>query len=155
MLVDEDWSNLWVVPRAKALAKAEEKWMDLVQLAYDPKEKIATAKIIDYGKYMYEKKKKESEKKKQQKAKWQKEIKFWYNIGDHDLEIKIKKAQEFLSQWHAVKLMVVLRWREKAYKQLVKEKFEVIKETMMEHGRPQSIKEEQFGFVLVVLPKRR
>jgi translation initiation factor IF-3 len=45
---------------------AEDAGMDLVQVAYDPKEQIATAKIVDYGKYMYDKQKEESEKKKSQ-----------------------------------------------------------------------------------------
>jgi translation initiation factor IF-3 len=104
---------------------------------------------------MYDKKRKESEKKKQQKAKAQKELKFWYNIGEHDLDIKLKKAQDFLNKWHAVKLMVVLRWREKAYKELVREKFTHIQEVLAEYGKSQWVKEEQFGFLLLMIPKRR
>jgi translation initiation factor IF-3 len=76
MLIDQNGEQLGKVPRAKALAQAQELGLDLVQLSYDPKNKVATAKMIDYGKYMYDKKRKESEKKKQQKAKAQKELKF-------------------------------------------------------------------------------
>lgn len=155
MLVDGKWTQLGLVPRAKALAKAEEQGMDLVQVAYDPVKKVATAKIIDYGKYMYEQKKKENDKKKKQKAQWQKEVKFGYNIGDHDLEIKLKKAREFLEKWYAVKLSVVLRWREKAYKSLVRERFEEIVEKMQDFWRPQWIKVEHFGFTLVLLSRTR
>jgi len=54
--------------------------MDLVQVSYDPKTKICTAKVIDFGKYQYENKKLESEKRKKMKSKVQKEIKFGYNI---------------------------------------------------------------------------
>lgn len=130
MLIDDDGNNLGNVPRAKALAQAQEAGLDLVQLSYDPKDKVATAKIVDYGKYMYDKKRKEHEKKIQQKAKGQKEIKFGYNIGEHDLQIKIERAIVFLDKGYSVKVMVVLRGREKAYKELVREKFLQIEETL-------------------------
>ena len=92
LLLDADGTKLGVLPRRVALQKAEDQGKDLVQIAYDPKEQICTAKIVDYGKYMYEKQKVAKEKRKQQRHKWQKEIKFGYNIGDNDLQIKIKKA---------------------------------------------------------------
>ncbi len=57
------------MPRAFALAEAEAQGMDLVQLAYDATEQVATAKIVDFGKYMYDKKKKDNVKKKTQTAK--------------------------------------------------------------------------------------
>lgn len=75
---------------------AEEQGVDLVQIGYNPTEQISTAKLVDFGRFMYDKKKTENEKKKKQKQKGQKEVKFGYNIGEHDLELKVKKAQEFL-----------------------------------------------------------
>lgn len=132
------------MPRAFALAEAEAKGMDLVQLAYDATEQVATAKIVDFGKYMYDKKKKDNEKKKTQTAKGQKEIKFGYNIGDNDLALKIKKAKEFLAEGYIVKLMVVLRGREKAYKDIVYRKFVTVEEQLQPFGRSQGIKSEQF-----------
>jgi translation initiation factor IF-3 len=54
--------------------------LDLVQVAYNAEEMMATAKIIDFGKHQYEKKKLENEKKKTSKSKGQKELKFGYNI---------------------------------------------------------------------------
>ena len=99
LVVGEDGEKVGLFPRERALALAREQSLDLVQIGYNPKEKVATAKIVDFGKYMYEKKKAESEKKKQQKKKWQKEMKFGYNIGEHDLELKIKKTREFLFFW--------------------------------------------------------
>lgn len=67
-------------------------------MAYNPVEMVCTAKMVDYGKYMYNKQKEEREKKKTQKAKGMKEIKFGYTIGDNDLQLKIKKTQEFLGE---------------------------------------------------------
>lgn len=88
---------------------AQDEGMDLVQIGYNAEEKVATAKIIDFGRYMYDKKKTDNQKKKQSKQKGQKEIKFGYNISEHDLELKIKKAHEFLDEGYVVKVMVVLR----------------------------------------------
>jgi len=75
LVIDTDWSSIGPIPRAKALAMAEEKGLDLVQIGYNPAEQVSTAKIVDYGKRTYEKKKAENEKKKKQKQKWQKEVK--------------------------------------------------------------------------------
>ncbi len=154
LVIDSDWKSVGPIPRAKALAMAEEQWLDLVQIGYNPKEQVSTAKIVDYGKWTYEKKKAENEKKKKQKQKWQKEVKFGYNIWDHDLDLKLRKAAEFLDAGYVVKVMVVLRWREKAYKELVREKLIYASEFLVEHGKPQWIKEEQFWFTLVLLNKR-
>lgn len=154
LVIDTDGNKVWPIPRAKALAMAYDKWLDLVQVWYNPKEKVSTAKIVDFGKWMYEKKKMESEKKKKQKQKWQKEVKFWYNIGDHDLDLKLKKAAEFLQDGYIVKLMVVLKWREKAYKELVREKMIYAEWFLDEYGKSQGIKIEQFWFTLVLLNKK-
>lgn len=155
MVIDAEGKNLWVMPRAKALGMAEDQWLDLVQIGYNPKEQVSTAKIVDFGKWMYEKKKAENENKKKQKNKWQKEVKFWYNIGDHDLDLKLKKAAEFLGDWYTLKLMVVLRWREKIYKNLVVEKMQRAELFLSDYWKSQGVKEEQFGFTLVLLSKQK
>lgn len=82
--------------RIQALELAKEQQVDLVQMSYDPQEQICTARLVDYGKYMYLKKKSDQEKKKRQKSKEQKELKFGYTIGENDLDLKTKKAAEFL-----------------------------------------------------------
>ncbi len=153
LIINEDWTKSAIMPRAFALAEAEAKGMDLVQLAYDATEQVATAKIVDFGKYMYDKKKKDNEKKKTQTAKGQKEIKFGYNIGDNDLALKIKKAKEFLAEGYIVKLMVVLRGREKAYKDIVYRKFVTVEEQLQPFGRSQGIKSEQFWYALMITGK--
>ena len=141
--------------RAKALTLASEKGLDLVQINYDPKTKICTAKIVDFGKYQYEKKKAESEKRKKTKSMLQKEIKFGYNIGDHDLDMKVKKGIEFLDKGHPLKVNVVLRWREKAYKDIVRAKLNGVEEQLKEYGKSQWVKSENFGFTLLVIPSKR
>lgn len=76
LVVAEDGEQLGIMPRAKALELAEEQGFDLVQMSYDAQQQLCTAKLVDYGKYMYDKKKTEQEKKKKNKTKEQKELKF-------------------------------------------------------------------------------
>lgn len=75
---------------------AAEKGLDLVQLVYDAEKMLSTVRMTDYGKYMYQKGKEEKERRKAQKGKDTKELKISYVIGDNDLQLKIKKAQEIL-----------------------------------------------------------
>jgi len=75
---------------------AQERGLDLVQLTYDPEKMLSTVRMTDYGKYMYQKGKEEKERRKTQKGKDTKELKVSYSIGDNDLQLKIKKAQEIL-----------------------------------------------------------
>lgn len=133
---------------------AQEAGLDLVQLWYNPEEQVATAKIVDFGKYMYDKKKGETDKKKKQKQRGQKEIKFGYGIWDNDLALKIKKAQEFLEEGYTVKMMAVLRGREKAYKQNIRVKFVDIEQQLAPYGKAQGVKDEIFGYTLVLLSKK-
>lgn len=151
-VVDVDGKNLWVMSRSKALDIAWDQWLDLVQIAYDPKEQVSTAKIVDFGKRQYEKKKAENEKKKNQKNKGQKEIKFGYKIWDHDLDMKLKRWQQFLQEWYVLRVAIVLRWREKIYKELGRERMMRAEDFLKDFGKPQWIKNEQFWFTLMILP---
>ena len=73
IIIDEDGNNLWTFPRKRAFEIAQEAWKDLVQMRYDQEKMTSTVKLLDYGKYMYQKQKDEKEKKKTQKASWLKE----------------------------------------------------------------------------------
>ena len=119
VVIDEDKTNLWSFSRRIALELAEERWLDLIQIHYDPVKQVCTALLSDYGKYMYRKQKDTKEKRKAQKQKWLKELKISYWIGENDLNLKIKKWKEFLMDWYNVKFIVKLRWREKIYEDKV------------------------------------
>jgi len=154
LVIAEDGEQLGIMPRAKALELAEEQGFDLVQMSYDPQEQLCTAKLVDYGKYMYDKKKTEQEKKKKNKSKEQKELKFGYTIWDNDLEMKMRKATEFLKEWHTVRISVVLRWREKVYKQLALEKLQHVEQVLDPVSKSQWVKEEQNWYSLFLFPKK-
>ncbi len=95
----------------EALKEAEERDLDLVEVAPDADPVVA--KILDYGKYKYQQKKK---KQKQQKKKKLKTIKFSIKIEEHDFNTKVNHIKEFLKDGHKVRATVFFRGREKAHK---------------------------------------
>jgi translation initiation factor IF-3 len=100
---------LGTFPRKRALEMAEEQGKDLVQMRYDADTMTSTVKLVDYGKYMYQKSKDEKEKKKTQKPTVLKEIKLNYAIGENDLQMKMKKAIEFFKDRYNVKFFIKLK----------------------------------------------
>src|SRR5882724_1528488 len=87
-LITQDGENVGLVSRNQALRQAEEAGLDLVLIA--AKDDVPVVKIMDFGKVLYEKKKKTIEAKKHQKVIQIKEIKMSPKIGDHDYQTKIK-----------------------------------------------------------------
>jgi translation initiation factor IF-3 len=87
--------------------------MDLVEVA--PNAKPPVCKVIDFGKFMYEKKKKEKEAKKKQHTIQVKELRFRPTTDDHDLEFKTRHAREFLEGGDKVKATVQFRGRDMLY----------------------------------------
>ncbi len=111
-VIDEDGKQLGIISRDEALRIAGAKELDLVEIG--PNEKPPICKIMDYGKYMYEKKQKE---KKQKRGTIKiKEIKLGAKIQEHDYLIKLKSAREFLSLGNRVKIRLFFRGREITHK---------------------------------------
>lgn len=153
LLLDENWKQIGTFPRKEALAKAQEQWLDLIQVWYNPKDKISTCKILDYWKYQYNLKKKEKDKKKSQKVKGIKEIKISYWIGKEDLKVKIKKAYKLLETWYNVKFILRLRWRENIHKTDALAHMEnIVLETKTEYKNTW-IKEEEKWYSLMLIGK--
>jgi translation initiation factor IF-3 len=98
-----------VVRLADALRMAEEQGLDLVEIS--PNATPPVAKIIDYKKFLYERKKKEKEQKANAKTSEVKEIRFTPNTDDHDIEFKAKHADKFLRDGNKVKCYVQFRGR--------------------------------------------
>lgn len=137
VVIDEDKNNLGTFPRRVALEMAEEKWLDLIQMFYDPVKQVCTATIADYGKYMYKKQKDTKEKKKNQKQRVMKELKISYAIWENDLQLKIKKAKEFLQEWNNVRFVIKLKWREKIYEDKAVDRLKWIITALEEDWRTQ------------------
>ncbi len=101
------------MPIERAIEIAERYGLDLVEVAPDAKPPVC--KVIDFGKFMYEKKKKEKAAKKKQHTVQVKELRFRPNTDDHDLEFKTRHAREFLEGGDKVKATVQFRGRDMLY----------------------------------------
>jgi len=107
LVIGPDGNNLGVMSVREAMAIAEEHGLDVVEVS--PNANPPVVKIMDYGKYMYELKKKQ---KKKDKTPEMKEIELTPTIGEHDLQVKLKKAREFLEKGHKVKIEIRMRGRQ-------------------------------------------
>ncbi len=115
-LVDADGTVLGVVPIDEALQKAEDRGLDLVEVAAkgDP----PVCKILDYGKLKYENQKKKNEARKKQKTIDVKEIKMRPGIDVHDYDVKMRAMRKFLGEGDKVKVTMRFRGREMAHQDL-------------------------------------
>ena len=105
-----------IMPIAAALRLAEEKELDLVEVA--PQAKPPVCRLMDYGKYKYEQSKREKEAKKKQRMINIKEVKLRLNIEDHDFLVKARSAERFLRDGDKVKATIMFRGREIVHPQL-------------------------------------
>ena len=102
--------------RQEALKVAEEAGVDLVEIS--PNADPPVAKVVDWGKYQYQKIKEMQKNRRSNKATELKQMRFGLKIGANDLEIKLRKIREFLSEGHKVKILIFYRGREMAHKEL-------------------------------------
>ena len=109
-VIDSDGSQLGVITPKEAMAIASEKNLDLVLVSETAKPPVC--KIMDYGKYKYERDKKLKEAKKKQHNADVKEVKMRYKIEEHDYQVRVKNAQRFLKSGDKVKATVSFRGRE-------------------------------------------
>ena len=115
-VINDDGEQLGVIPTSEALAMAEERGLDLVEVS--PKARPPVCKIMDYGKYMYQLRKRAKEAKKRQHVTVVKEVKMRPKIEPHDYDFKVRHAREFLAAGDKVKMTVIFRGRELAHKEL-------------------------------------
>lgn len=115
-LIDENGKHLGVFSIEEALQKAREKNLDLIEIS--PKENPPVVKIDDFGKFLYQERKKESKsKKKKQEIKG---LRLSLRVGKHDLEMKKNQALKFLSSGQKVKIELTLKGRERLHLDLAK-----------------------------------
>lgn len=109
-VVDHNGNMLGVIPTIDALRLAVDAGLDLVEVA--PNERPPVCRILDYGKFKYEQKRKTHQKAHHVQIK---EIRLRPKTGDHDIEFKMKQARQFLEHKDKVKLNVMFRGRENAH----------------------------------------
>ena len=115
-MIDSDGTQIGVRPISEALGIARTKGLDLVEIAAGANPPVC--KILAYSKYKYDMEKKEREGRKKQKAGLLTELRFRPNIGQHDLDVKVRQIEEFIEAHDKVRITVVFRGREMQHKDL-------------------------------------
>ena len=115
-MIGADGKQLGVMSLREALDIAQKAGVDLVEIS--PKANPPVAKIVDWGKYQYQKMKEQQKARRNNKANELKQMRFGLKIGSNDLEIKLRKIRAFLSDGPKVKILIFFRGREIAHKNL-------------------------------------
>ena len=112
-VVDESGAQLGIMPRKDALDKARDAGLDLVEIS--PTATPPVAKIVDWGKYQYQKMKEQQRNKKNARSSEIKQMRLGLKIGQNDLNIKLRKIRKFLLDGDKVKIQIIFRGREMAH----------------------------------------
>ncbi len=115
-VIGANGEQLGVMPLKDAIQVAEEAGLDLVEISPDANPPVA--KIINWGKFQYQKMKDLQKSKRSSKVSELKQMRFGLKIGSGDLEIKLRKIRGFLADGHKVRLQVVYKGREMAHKEI-------------------------------------
>lgn len=108
--------QLGIMTRQEALKLAEDAGVDLVEIS--PSANPPVAKIVDWGKYQYQKMKEQQKNRRSSKQSELKQMRFGLKIGSGDLDIKLRKVRSFLTEGHKVRIQIFYRGREMAHKEL-------------------------------------
>lgn len=127
-LIDEEGTQVGIVSTREAMAMAEERGLDLVEVA--PNAIPPVCRIMDYGKFRYEQTKKEREARKNQKQVELKQIRLEPKTDDHDLDVKAKQARRFLMDGDKVKFNLRFRGREIFHPEIGREILEQMSERL-------------------------
>lgn len=115
-VIDEDGNQLGVLSRNEALQAAAERELDLVEISPDANPPVV--KIVDWGKYNYQRTKQLQRNKRNTKTLDLKQMRFGLKISENDLGVKLRKVTGFLEEGHKVKIVIFYRGRELAHKDL-------------------------------------
>jgi translation initiation factor IF-3 len=154
-VIDDENEQLGVMPTIQALTLAQEKGLDLVEVA--PTAVPPVCRILDYGQYKYELQKREREAKKKQKSQTFKEIRLRVKIDVNDLRTKLRRAGRFLDEGDRVKVTVQFRGREMSHANLGRDLLDRAAELLTEHGtveRPPLLEGRNMYIVMAPLEKR-
>lgn len=137
-LIDIDDQNLGVFPISQALSMAREQDLDLVEI--NPKANPPVAKIIDFSHFKYQKEKEMRKQKVKSHVSEIKGVRLSIRISDHDMGVRIKQAEKFLSRGDKVKVEVILRGRERGKAELA---YNIIEKFYNQISEKMEVKYEQ------------
>ncbi len=143
-----------VISRSEALALADEAGLDLVEIS--PKAEPPVCRVMDYGKYLFEQKKKKNAAKQKQKQVQIKEIKFRPGTGEGDYQIKLRNLMKFLEQGNKTKVTIRYRGREMAHREIGMEILKRVEKDLEEYGKVEQFpKMEGRQMIMVIAPISR
>lgn len=140
-----------VMETPEALRVAQERGLDLIEIA--PTARPPVCRIMDFGKFKYEREKGEREHGKKQKEVEIKGIRIGFTTGKHDLELRARQAQKFLKEGNKVRVDMRLSGREKAHGNLALQKFSEFLDMVGEYALEMPPKRFPQGFIAVVSKK--
>jgi len=151
-VIDEAGEQLGILPIDQALMAAEQRSLDLVEVA--PLAKPPVCKIMDFGKYKYEQAKKAHESRKHQKIVQLKEVKMRPGTDDHDFNFKVNHMRRFLADGDKVKVTIVFRGREMAHTEFGQALMKKVAAELTEVGNVEANpKQEGRAMIMIVSPK--
>ncbi len=152
-MIDEEGNQLGVLNTREAVRLAQERGLDLVEVAANAEPPVC--RIIDFGKFQYEAKKKANEAKKKQVTITVKEVKFRPSTDEHDYDYRMKHAREWLQDGDKVKATIWFRGREMTHRELGARILEKLEKDLADVGeveaRPRMEGNQMF---IIVAPKR-
>ena len=153
-MIDQDGEQAGIVSIQQALDMAEQAALDLVEIS--PNAEPPVCRIMNYGKFLYEKSKTAKEQKKKQKVVQVKEIKFRPGTDEGDYQVKLRSLIRFLEDGDKAKITVRFRGREMAHQQLGAQLLERVKEDLAEVAQIESFpKMEGRQMVMMIAPKKK
>lgn len=153
-LIDEGGINRGVMGLREARQLATEADMDLVEIS--PNTEPPVCKVMDYGKFCFERKKKAQQARKKQKQIQIKEVKFRPGTEEGDYQVKLRNLKRFLGDGDKAKVTIRFRGRELHHRELGEQKLNRIEDDLKEYGEiEQDPKMEGRQMVMVVAPRRR
>jgi translation initiation factor IF-3 len=153
-LIDHEGKQVGVVPLPQAQEMAREKLLDLVEIS--PTANPPVCKIMDYGKFVFQQKKKQSEAKKKQKVIVVKEVQFRPRIDEHDFDFKKNNIVRFLQHGDKVKATVRFRGREMTHMELGRAVLDRLLTDVKDHGAAESPNPDVQGnrMTIVITPSK-
>jgi translation initiation factor IF-3 len=152
-LIGPEGENLEVVSVSDALKQAEEFGLDLVEVS--PNADPPVARILDYGRFIYEQTKKERETRKTQKQAEVKEIRFRPKTNEHHRQMKVDQARSWLEEGNKVKVRVRFRGREITYPELAKEQLQEVAEELADVALVEHTPDMEGRTMLMILAPKK
>jgi translation initiation factor IF-3 len=152
-LIDADGHHVGVVPLSEALSRAQEADLDLVEVS--PNAEPPVCKVMDYGKFLYEKAKREREARKAQKHIEVKEIRLRPKTSEHHRSFKVRNARRWLQEGMKVRARIRFRGREFHYPEIAQQLLRSIAEDLSDVGEVEQHPNMEGRTMLMILAPKK